>query len=74
MKIFDIFKRRPAPPRKWREFITYVDPFMRHSQIAGILLQKANSLGLEGKRIAVVIRTNSADAQHDEIWFEGEMK
>lgn len=66
------FKKRQ--PQRWREFAAYIDPFMRHSALAGELLKKANEFGLQGKRIVVVVRENSVDHCADEIWFEGETK
>lgn len=70
--MFSLFKKKE--PKKWREFVAYIDPFMRNSALAGELLQRANSFGLNGKKIIVIVRENSLDHAADEIWFEGVTK
>ncbi len=69
--MFDFLKRKP---KRFRQFAAYIDPFMRHSQLAMELLQKANEFGLRGQKIQVVVRHNKEDHMADEIWFEGELK
>lgn len=69
--MFGIFKKKP---KKWRQFAAYIDPFMRHSALAGELLQRANEFGLQGKKLQIVVRQNSQDRRADEIWFEGELR
>lgn len=67
--------RKPKPGKKWREFVCYVKPFMEHGQLAMMLLQKANDLGLAGQKIKVVHRVPKFHiGGEDEIWFEGEVK
>jgi hypothetical protein len=46
---------------------------MRSSVLAMQLISKANELGLQGKKLDVMIRENSMDQGLDEIWFEGDM-
>lgn len=64
------FKKKP---KQWREFACYIDPFFKHETIAMNIIQKANDLGLQGKKITVAMRRSSFDSSIDQIWFQGEM-
>ena len=67
------FLKKKKESKRWRLFASYVDPFMRSSVLAMQLISKANELGLQGKKLDVMIRENSMDQGLDEIWFEGDM-
>jgi hypothetical protein len=67
--LFGLFKKKPKP---WREFVGYIDPFFQKETIAMQIIQKANDLGLQGKKVKVLCRTNRFDTNIDQIWFEGE--
>ena len=73
--MFGIFKRKP---KKWREFVCYIDAFFKKEVIAVQIIQKANELGLQGKKITVLHRVNKFEVPNngdlDQIWFEGEFK
>lgn len=68
--MFTLFKKKPK--KRFREFGARIETFMRASDVAQKLLQRANELGLQGKKIDFVIRQNIFDSNRDEIWFEGE--
>lgn len=59
--------------KPWREFVGYIDAFFKQETIAMNIIQKANDLGLQGKKVKVLCRTNKFDSDIDQIWFEGEM-
>lgn len=66
--LFGLFKAKEKPKQRWREYVGEITPFLTQPMLTSMLLQKANDLGLQGKRITVSVRFA------DQIWFEGETK
>lgn len=71
MGLISFFKKKKQA-ESTPEFVSYIEPMMRADDLVMKVVQKANDLGLEGKKVKVLLRRNSllpTESLLSSLWF-----